>query len=101
MFISPREAADLCLQMALALILTVSGMALASTVVEGSERRVSVIDVNRPLLWSAGPIHVERAKGIGASLGREMAVTEEKACHDMIGLRMPCDLLSFSVSSNF
>lgn len=50
MFFSLREAGDLCLQVALALTLTASGMAAASTFVKGTERRVSVIDVNRPTL---------------------------------------------------
>lgn len=95
MFISPREAGDLCLQMALVLALTVSGMALASTIVKGTERRVSEIDVNRPSLWSAGPVRVDSSERIEVADGRGMP------CHDTIGLRVSCDLLTFSVSGNF
>jgi hypothetical protein len=101
MFISPREAGDLCLQMALMLALTVSGMALASTVVNGTERRVSVIDVNRPSLWSAGPVRVDSHERIEVADGREMAAGEGMPCHDTIGLRVSCDLLTLSVSGNF
>lgn len=89
MFISPREAGDLCLQMALALTLTVGGIALASNVVKATEQRVSVIDVNRPSLWSAGPVRVL------AFNGPEVAAGEGTSCHDTIGLRISCDLLTF------
>jgi len=92
MFISPREAGDLCLQMALALTLTVGGMALASTVVKATEQRVSAIDVNRPSLWSAGPVRVE---SIQLFAGQEMAAGDGTACNDIIGLRISCDLLTF------
>lgn len=92
MFISPREAGDLCLQVALALALTVSGMALASTVVKATEQRVSAIDVNRASLWSAGPVRIE---SIQLFAGREMAAGDGMGCNDTIGLRISCDLLIF------
>ena len=101
MFISPREAGDLCLQMMLALTLTVSGMALASTVVKATEQRVSVIDVNRPSLWSAGPVRVGNAEPILLSDGRDMTAGEGMPCHNTIGLRISCDLLTFAVSDSF
>lgn len=95
MFISPREAGDLCLQMALALTLTVGGVALASTVVKATEQRVSVIDINRPSLWSAGPVRVETAERMLAFDGQEVAAGEGASCRDRIGLRISCDLLTF------
>jgi len=93
MFISLREAGDLCLQMTLALTLTVSGMVLASTVVKATEQRISVINVNRPSLWSAGPVRVENADRIPLSDGRD--------CHNTIGLRISCHLLTSAVSGGF
>lgn len=101
MFISPREAGDLCLQMALALALTASGMALASTVVKGTEWRVPAVDVNRPSLWSAGPVRVDGAGRIEASHRQEMAAGEGMPCYNTIGLRISCGLLAFSLSGNF
>lgn len=101
MFISLHEAGDLCLQMTLALTLTVSGMALASTVVTATEQRVSLIDVNRPSLWPAGPVRVENAERILVSNGRDMAAGEAMPCLNTIGLRMSCDLLTFSLSGSF
>jgi hypothetical protein len=98
MFISLREAGDLCLQMVLALALILGGMALASTVVKATEQRVAAIDVNRPLLWSAGPVRVE---SIQLFAGRELAAGDGTGCHDAIGLRISCDLATFSSSSNF
>ncbi len=101
MFFSLREAGDLCLQVALALTLTASGMAAASTFVKGTERRVSVIDVNRPTLWSAGPVRVDGAERIEVSDGREVAAGEEMPCYNTIGLKISCDLLAFSLGDNF
>ena len=56
MFISFREAADLGLQIALALTLTMSGMAVASYAVRNDKAKISAIDVSRPSLWTAAPM---------------------------------------------
>jgi hypothetical protein len=101
MFISPRETGDLCLQLTLALAFTVGGMALASTVVKGSEQRVSGIDVNRPSLWSAGLVRIDSPARNYIFDNQEIAAGEGMPCHSTIGLRISCDLLSFSASGNF
>ncbi len=101
MFMSLREAGDLCLQITLALTLTMSGMALASTVVKGSQQQVSVIDVNRPSLWSAGPVRIESVVRSDTPGAQEIATGESVPCHSTIGLRISCDLLSFSLSGSF
>ncbi|AVC49533.1 hypothetical protein GGE50_006023 [Rhizobium leguminosarum] len=61
MFISIREAADLGLQIALVLTLTMSGMAVASYAVRNDRAKISAIDVSRPSLWTAAPMRVDPA----------------------------------------
>ena len=61
MFVSPREAADLGLQIAIALALTVSGMAIASSATGGEKIAISALDVSRPSLWTAVPMRINPA----------------------------------------
>ncbi|NEJ71014.1 hypothetical protein GR197_10745 [Rhizobium phaseoli] len=98
MFISPREAADLGLQIALALALTASGMAIASSAVGREKGRISSIDVSRPSLWTATPMRVDPAAQAhlraDTPVARELAASTDTLCHDAIGLRLSCGLLA-------
>ncbi|MBY3036531.1 MULTISPECIES: hypothetical protein [Rhizobium] len=105
MFVSPREAADLGLQIALALALTASGMAIASSALGGEKGRISAIDVSRPSLWTAAPVRVDVTtqtyQRADAPAGLELAGTEDDLCHDPIGLRLSCDLITTTASTAF
>ncbi|MBB3163697.1 hypothetical protein FHS25_004177 [Rhizobium laguerreae] len=102
MFVSPREAADLGLQIALSLALTASGMAIASSALSGEKGRISAID---PSLWTAAPVRVDVTTQTylraDAPAGLELAGTEDDLCHDPIGLRLSCDLITTTASTAF
>ncbi|EJC79018.1 hypothetical protein Rleg4DRAFT_0599 [Rhizobium leguminosarum bv. trifolii WSM2297] len=105
MFVSPREAADLGLQIALALVLTASGMAIASSAVGSEKTGISAIDVSRPSLWTAVPMRVDpttqaylRADAPAALV---LADGADELCHDQIGLRLSCDLMATSGTAAF
>lgn len=105
MFVSPREAADLGLQIALALALTASGMAIASYAVRGEKARISAIDVSRPSLWTAAPVRVDLTTQTylraDAPAGLELADGADELCLDPIGLRLSCDLITTTASTAF
>lgn len=105
MFISFREAADLGLQIVLALTLTVSGMTVASYAVRNDKTEISAIDVSRPSLWSAAPVRVDPTTRAylraDASAGLELADGADDLCHDPIGLRLSCDLIVTSGTAAF
>ncbi|MBY5560982.1 hypothetical protein HFO49_09625 [Rhizobium leguminosarum] len=105
MFVSPREAADLGLQIALALVLTASGMAIASSAMGGEKAGISAIDVSRPSLWTAAPMRVDPATQAylraDASAALELADGADDFCHDPIGLRLSCDLIVTSGTAAF
>ncbi|MEK1865244.1 MAG: hypothetical protein AAAC49_26040 [Rhizobium leguminosarum] len=105
MFISFREAADLGLQIALALALTMSGMAVASYTVRNDRAKISAIDVSRPSLWTAAPMRVDPATQAylraDASAALELADGADDLCHDPIGLRLSCDLIVTSGTAAF
>ncbi len=105
MFISFREAADLGLQIALALTLTVSGMAVASYAVRNDKTKISAINVSRPSLWTAVPVRVDLATQTylraDAPAGLELAGAADDLCHDPIGLRLSCDLITTTASTAF
>jgi len=105
MFVSPREAADICLQIAIALALTVSGMAIASYAARGEKARISAIDVSRPSLWTAVPVRVDPTTQaylrVDGPAGLELAGGAGDLCHDPIGLRLSCDLVTTTVSTAF
>ncbi|RUM05880.1 hypothetical protein [Rhizobium chutanense] len=98
MFVSPREAADLVLQIALALALTAGGMAIASSAMGGENAGIAAIDVSRPSLWTAVPTRVDPTTqaylraDVAAEL--ELAGGRDAPCHDQIGLRLSCDLIA-------
>ncbi|WEA27170.1 hypothetical protein [Rhizobium binxianense] len=98
MFVSPREAADLGLQIALALALTASGMAIASSALGGEKAAVSPIDLSRPSLWTAVPMRVDPTTQASlradAPAEVELAGARNEQCHDRIGLRLSCDLIA-------
>lgn len=100
MFVSPREAADLGLQIALALALTASGMAIASSAMGREKAGISAIDVGRPSLWTAIPMRIDPTTQAylraDARAGPELAASAEQPCHDPIGLRLSCDLIATS-----
>ncbi|ARM88102.1 hypothetical protein RHEC894_CH01788 [Rhizobium sp. CIAT894] len=100
MFVSPREAADLVLQIALALALTAGGMAIASSAMGGEKAGISGIDVSRPSLWTAVPTRIDPTTQpylrADAPAGLKIAASDEKSCHDPIGLRLSCDLIATS-----
>lgn len=105
MFVSPREAADLSLQIALALALTASGMAIASSAMGGEKAGISAIDVSRPSLWTAIPMRIDPTTQAylraDAPAGPELAASAERPCHDLIGLRLSCDLIVTSGTAAF
>ncbi|MBB4290702.1 hypothetical protein GGE16_002742 [Rhizobium leguminosarum] len=98
MFVSPREAADLGLQIALALALTASGMAIASSAMGGEKAGVSPIDLSRPSLWSTVPMRVDPTTQAplraDAPTGLKLAGGRDDQCYDRIGLRLSCDLIA-------
>ncbi|EJZ21278.1 hypothetical protein NE852_09000 [Rhizobium sp. Pop5] len=98
MFVSPREAADLGLQIAIALALTVAGMAIASSAMGGEKVTISALDVSRPSLWTAVPMRVDPATQAylraDAPAGLLLADGADGLCHDQIGLRLSCDLMA-------
>ncbi|RUM25144.1 hypothetical protein EFQ99_10190 [Rhizobium vallis] len=100
MFVSPREAADLGLQIAIALALTVTGMAIASSATGGVKVGISALDVSRPSLWTAVPMHIDPATQAylraDPPTGLEFAARADDVCHDQIGLRLSCDLIATS-----
>ncbi|MBY5542416.1 hypothetical protein HFO60_20715 [Rhizobium leguminosarum] len=102
MFVSPREAADLGLQIALALVLTASGMAIASSAMGGEK---AAIDVSRPSLWTAAPMRVDPTRQAylraDAPAALELADGADDLCHDPIGLRLSCDLIVTSGTAAF
>ncbi|MBB6224196.1 hypothetical protein [Rhizobium leguminosarum] len=105
MFVSPREAADLGLQIALALTLTASGMAIASSAMGGEKAGISEIDVSRPSLWTAVPTRIDPTAQTylraDARAGLELAARAEELCRDPIGLRLSCDLIATSGAAAF
>ncbi|PDT09696.1 hypothetical protein [Rhizobium sp. M1] len=105
MFVSPREAADIGLQIALSLALTAGGMAIASAAMGGEKAGVSAIDVSRPLLWTAIPTRVEPTAQsylrADAPAELELAAGTGDLCHDRIGLRLSCDLIATSGAAAF
>lgn len=105
MFVSFREAADICLQIALAITLTVSGMAIASYAERGKKAGISAIDVSRPSLWTTVPVRVDLTTQTylraDAPAGLEFAGGADDLCHDPIGLRLSCDLVTTTVSTAF
>ncbi|QKK15470.1 hypothetical protein [Rhizobium indicum] len=105
MFISFREAADLGLQIVLALTLTMSGMAIASYAVRNDKAKISAIDVSRPSLWTAAPVRVDFTTQTylraNAPAGPELAGGADDLCNDPIGLRLSCDLIATSSAAAF
>src|SRR4051794_21502932 len=105
MFISFREAADLGLQMVLALTLTMSGIAVASYAARNDKAKISAIDVSRPSLWTAAPMRVDPAiqadVRADASAAVELADGADDLCDDPIGLRLSCDLIVTSGTAAF
>jgi len=105
MFVSPREAADLGLQIALAITLTMSGMAIASYAVRGEKDKISAIDVSRPSLWTAAPVRIDPTRQAylraDTPAGLELAGAADDLCHDPIGLRLSCDLITTTASTAF
>ncbi|PCK86454.1 MULTISPECIES: hypothetical protein [Rhizobium] len=105
MFVSPREAADLGLQIALSLALTAGGMAIAATATGGERADISAIDVSRPSLWTAIPTRVDptgqaRLRA-DAPAELRLAARTGDLCHDRIGLRLSCDLIAASGAAAF
>ncbi|OWV91498.1 hypothetical protein ATY78_15720 [Rhizobium sp. R635] len=98
MFVSLREAADLCLQIALAITFTASGMAIASCALGGEKAGISALDVSRPSLWTAVPMHIDPLAQsylrADAPAELELAAGADELCHDQIGLRLSCDLIT-------
>ncbi|OWV79544.1 hypothetical protein ATY77_26495 [Rhizobium sp. R634] len=105
MFVSPREAADLCLHIALAIAFTASGMAIASCTLDDEEAGISALDVSRPSLWTAVPTRVDPAAQayLRAAAPDELKLADGAAelCHDRIGLRLSCDLIATSGTAAF
>ncbi|MBC2803506.1 hypothetical protein [Rhizobium ruizarguesonis] len=105
MFVSFREAADLSLQIALVLALTASGMAVASSAVGGEKAGISALDVSRPSLWTAAPMRVDPTTQAylraDAPAALELADGADDLCHDLIGLRLSCDLIVTSGTAAF
>ncbi|MBY4607256.1 hypothetical protein K6M90_06245 [Rhizobium sp. 9T] len=100
MFVSPREAADIGLQIALSIALTTGGMAIASAAMGGERAGISAIDVGRPPLWTAVPTRVVRLRA-DAPAELELAARTGDLCHDRIGLRLSCDLIAASGAAAF
>ncbi|RFB95158.1 hypothetical protein B5K11_09315 [Rhizobium leguminosarum bv. trifolii] len=100
MFVSPREAADLGFQIALALALTASGLAIASSAMGGEKLGISAIDISRPSLWTAIPKRIDPTTQAylraDAPAEPELADGTDNLCHDPIGLRLSCDLIATS-----
>ena len=98
MFVSLREAADLCLQIALAIAFTASGMAIASCTLDDEKAGISALDVSRPSLWTAVPSRVDPAAQayLRADAPAELNLADggDELCHDRIGLRLSCDLIA-------
>ncbi|NNG71297.1 hypothetical protein HLI18_15455 [Rhizobium laguerreae] len=105
MFISFREAAELGFQIVLALTLTMSGIAVSSYAVRNDKAKISAIDVSRPSLWTAAPMHVDPATQAyvrsDASAALELADGADDLCNDPIGLRLSCDLIVTSGTAAF
>ncbi|MFF0949240.1 hypothetical protein ACFYE9_16635 [Rhizobium leguminosarum] len=105
MFISFREAADLGLQIVLALTLTMSGMAVASYAVRNDKAKISAIDVSRPSLWTAAPVRIDLTTQTylraNAPAELELASGADDLCHDPIGLRLSCNLITTTASTAF
>ena len=98
MFVSPREVGDLCLQIAIALALTITGLAIASSAAGGEKVAISALDVSRPSLWTAVPTRIDPATQAylraDVPAGLELADGADELCHDQIGLRLACDLMA-------
>ncbi|WP_434730037.1 hypothetical protein [Rhizobium binae] len=105
MFVSPREAADIGLQIALALALTAGGMAIASAALGGEKTGISAIDLGRPPLWTVVPTRVDPTAPArlraDAPPDLELASGSGDLCHDRIGLRLSCDLIVTSGATAF
>ncbi|WHO71774.1 hypothetical protein [Rhizobium sp. BT03] len=104
MFVSPREAADLGLQIALALALTASGMAIASSAMGGEKDGISAIDISRPSLWTAIPTRIDPTTQayLRADVPPALELADgDDLCHDPIGLRLSCDLIATSGTAAF
>lgn len=105
MFISFREAADLGFQIVLALTLTMSGIVVSSYAVRNDKAKISALDVSRPSLWTAAPMHVDPATQAhvrsDASAALELADGADDLCNDLIGLRLSCDLIVTSGTAAF
>ncbi|WP_049734234.1 hypothetical protein [Rhizobium ecuadorense] len=105
MFVSPREAADIGLQIALALALTASGMAIASSAMGGEKAGISAIDISRPSLWTAIPKRIDPTTQAylraDTPAALELAEGADDLCHDPIGLRLSCDLIASSGKAAF
>ncbi|WFR99938.1 hypothetical protein [Rhizobium tumorigenes] len=96
MLMTSREAADLGLQIILAVGAVTWGMAVADVSLRGRQTPVHIIDIGRPVLWAAVPMHIDRPDQMFAvNAATPIAPRPENGiCIDAIGLRMACDLIA-------
>ena len=96
MLMTSREAADLGFQVILAIGAVTWGMAVADVSLRGRQTPVHIIDIGRPVLWAAVPMHIDRLDQMFAvNAATPMAPRPENdICIDAIGLRMACDLIA-------
>lgn len=98
MLISFREAADLTLQILIAMSVVASATALATVTAKSQQKPRPLIDVSRPALWEDAPTRIDRHERL-ASLGKPAAPAGKTAgapCSNAIGLRVACDLVASS-----
>jgi hypothetical protein len=97
MLISFREAADLSLQMVLAVMFTITAMTTATYVIKSERNSASPIDAARPSLWTAGPVRIDAGSQAYVREGNggiiPLSSSTDGICSDAIGLRLSCDLL--------
>lgn len=102
MFVSFREVGDLCLQVSLVVGLAAGGFVAASLAAH-SEPKTSVLDVDRPVLWTATPVRIDTTAQayLREDAPQHLALAEAYTCRDAIGLRMPCELIPLSSRLTF
>ena len=100
MLISFREAADLSLQIAIAVAVVVFGTSIAAVTASSKQTPQPVLDVSRPVLWESEPARIDHRQPLLTITVRPARTTDGQAanalCSDAIGLRIDCDLVAAS-----
>lgn len=98
LLISFREAAELGFQIATAVAVVICGTSIATIAAQSHLKPQQLIDVNRPVLWAAEPVRIDRQTQLLTITIHKPAVMDGQVanavCSDAIGLRIACDLVA-------